>query len=158
MKEGQLRAVVCSTSLEMGIDIGYIDLVIMVSAPKGVSRALQRLGRSGHAIGETSRAVLVASNINDLVECAVTARMVDARKLENVRIPFDAADVLAQHVVGFAVNGTWTEDEIFRTVRLAYPYRNLVPREIRDGVALSRGGRLLARGRSTRRCSERSRG
>ena len=78
LKQGLLKAVVCSTSLEMGIDIGFIDLVIMVSAPKGVSRALQRLGRSGHGIGETSRAVLVASNINDLVECAVTARMMDA--------------------------------------------------------------------------------
>jgi ATP-dependent Lhr-like helicase len=125
LKQGDLRAVVCSTSLEMGIDIGFIDLVIMVSAPKGVSRALQRLGRSGHAVDQTSRAVLVASNINDLVECAVTAKMIDARSLESVLIPVNASDVLAQHIVGFAVTGNWTEDEIFRTVRLAYPYRDL---------------------------------
>ena len=125
LKQGELRAVVCSTSLEMGIDIGSIDLVIMISAPKGVSRALQRLGRSGHALDQTSRAVLVAANINDLVECAVTAKMIESRSLEPVRIPVNAADVLAQHIVGFAVNGTWTEEEIFRTVRLAYPYREL---------------------------------
>jgi ATP-dependent Lhr-like helicase len=140
LKQGKLRAVVCSTSLEMGIDIGYIDLVIMVSAPKGVSRALQRLGRSGHAIDQTSRAVLVAANINDLVECAVTARMMDARSLEQVRIPVDAADVLAQHIVGFAVNGTWTEDEIFRTVRLAYPYRELSREKLEQVLRYLEGG------------------
>jgi len=71
LKRGELRAVVCSTSLEMGIDIGSIDTVVMVSAPKGVSRALQRIGRSGHSMGETSHGVLVASNINDLADSSV---------------------------------------------------------------------------------------
>jgi ATP-dependent Lhr-like helicase len=125
LKQGKLCAVVCSTSLEMGIDIGYIDLVVMISAPKGVARALQRIGRSGHGPTETSRAVLVASNINDLVECAVTAKMVDARRLEQVRIPGDSADVLAQHIVGLVASGDWTEDEIFELIRRAYPYRTL---------------------------------
>jgi ATP-dependent Lhr-like helicase len=144
LKQGDLRAVVCSTSLEMGIDIGYIDLVVMISAPKGVSRALQRIGRSGHGPTETSRAVLVASNINDLVECAVTARMVDARRLEQVRIPGDSADVLAQHIVGMVASGDWTEDEVFDLVRRAYPYRNLA-REKFDGVLryLEGGGASL---------------
>ena len=144
LKQGKLRAVVCSTSLEMGIDIGYIDLVIMVSAPKGVSRALQRLGRSGHAIDQTSRAVLVASNINDLVECAVTARMIESRSLELVRIPVDAADVLAQHLVGLAVSGEWTEDEAYALVRRSYPYARLT-REKFDGVLryLEGGGTSL---------------
>jgi ATP-dependent Lhr-like helicase len=133
LKLGELRAVVCSTSLEMGIDIGFIDLVVMVSAPKGVARALQRLGRSGHALNQTSRAILVASNINDLVECSVTARMMDQRRLETVRIPVNAADVLAQHVVGLAVSGHWTEEEIFALVRRSYPYHQLT-REKFDGV------------------------
>jgi ATP-dependent Lhr-like helicase len=146
LKQGKLRAVVCSTSLEMGIDIGFIDLVVMISAPKGVSRALQRLGRSGHALNETSRGVLVASNINDLVECAVTAKMVDARRLEAVRIPSNAADVLAQHIVGLVVSGDWTEDEIFALVRRAYPYRELA-REKFDVVLryLEGGGVSLER-------------
>ena len=69
--------------------------------------------------------MLVASNINDLVECAVTARMVEARRLETVRIPVDAADVLAQHVVGIVASGDWSEDEIFDLLRRSYPYRNL---------------------------------
>jgi ATP-dependent Lhr-like helicase len=125
LKQGKLRAVVCSTSLEMGIDIGFIDLVVMISAPKGVSRALQRLGRSGHGVNETSRGVLVASNINDLVECAATAKMIDARKLDPVKIPANATDVLAQHVVGLAASGDWSEDEVFALVRRAYPYRDL---------------------------------
>ena len=144
LKQGKLRAVVCSTSLEMGIDIGFIDLVVMISAPKGVSRALQRLGRSGHALNETSRAVLVASNINDLVECAATAKMMEARSLELVRIPGDAADVLAQHVVGMAASGDWTEDEVFALVRRSYPYRNMA-REKFDGVLryLEGGGASL---------------
>jgi ATP-dependent Lhr-like helicase len=128
LKQGKLRAVVCSTSLEMGIDIGFIDLVVMISAPKGVSRALQRLGRSGHAVNQVSRAVMVASNINDLMECAVTAKMMDARSLEPVRIPHDAADVLAQHIVGMAASGDWTEDEMFELFRGSYSYRDL-PRE-----------------------------
>ncbi len=144
LKQGRLRAVVCSTSLEMGIDIGFIDLVVMISAPKGVSRALQRIGRSGHGPTEISRAVLVASNINDLVECAVTARMVDARRLEQVRIPGDSADVLAQHIVGMVASGDWTEDKIFELIRRAYPYRNLA-REKFDGVLryLEGGGASL---------------
>ncbi len=125
LKEGKLRAVVCSTSLEMGIDIGSIGLVVMISAPKGVARALQRLGRSGHAPGQMSRAIVVASNINDLVECCVTARMMEARQLEPVRIPANAADVLAQHIVGMAVSDEWTEDEMFELIRRAYPYRHL---------------------------------
>ncbi len=140
LKQGELRAVVCSTSLEMGIDIGSIDLVVMIAAPKGVARALQRLGRSGHALDQTSRAVLVASNINDLVECAVTARMIDARRLETVRIPVNAADVLAQHIVGFAVNGGWTEDAIFDTVRRAYPYRDLSREKFEQVLRYLEGG------------------
>jgi ATP-dependent helicase Lhr and Lhr-like helicase len=144
LKQGKLRAVVCSTSLEMGIDIGFIDLVVMISAPKGVARAMQRIGRSGHAINEPSRAVLVAANINDLVECAVTARMIEAHRLEPVRIPANAADVLAQHIVGLAISGDRTEQEIFDLVRRAYPYRTL-SREKFDSVVhyLEGGGTSL---------------
>jgi ATP-dependent Lhr-like helicase len=140
LKEGKLRAVVCSTSLEMGIDIGFIDLVVMISAPKGVSRALQRLGRSGHGVNQTSRAVLVAANINDLVECTVTARMMDARRLESVRIPANAADVLAQHIVGCAVSGHWTENEIFELVRRSHPYRDLSREKFEEILRYLEGG------------------
>jgi ATP-dependent Lhr-like helicase len=129
LKRGELRAVVCSTSLEMGIDIGSIDTVVMVSAPKGVSRALQRIGRSGHSMGETSHGVLVASNINDLAECAVTARMMERRELEPVKINQSPLDVLAQTLVGLAIFESVTPDEAFALVRRSYPYRDLARAE-----------------------------
>lgn len=146
LKRGELRAVVCSTSLEMGIDIGSIDTVIMISAPKGVSRALQRIGRSGHSMGETSHGVLVASNINDLAECAVTARMMERRELEPVKIHDDPADVLAQTLVGLAVFESVTPDEAFALVRRSYPYRAL-SRAAFDRVVhyLAGGGASLER-------------
>jgi ATP-dependent Lhr-like helicase len=125
LKRGELRAVVCSTSLEMGIDIGSIDTVVMVSAPKGVSRALQRIGRSGHSMGETSHGILVASNINDLAECAVTAKMMDRRALEPVKIHVNPLDVLAQTLVGLAVFASTTPDEAFALVRRSFPFRTL---------------------------------
>ena len=125
LKRGELRAVVCSTSLEMGIDIGSIDLVVMVSAPKGVARALQRIGRSGHSMGRTSHGVLVASNINDLAECAVTALMMTRRELEPVKIPENPRDVLAQTLVGLAVFESVTPDEALALLHRSYPFRNL---------------------------------
>jgi ATP-dependent helicase Lhr and Lhr-like helicase len=140
LKQGKLRAVVCSTSLEMGIDIGFVDLVVMISAPKGVSRATQRIGRSGHALNQTSRAILVASNINDLVECAVTARMIEAQRLEPVRIPANAADVLAQHVVGLAIPGDRSEQEIFDLIVRAYPYRDLSREKFESVLRYLQGG------------------
>jgi len=125
LKRGELRAVVCSATLELGIDIGSIDLVVMISAPKGVARALQRIGRSGHSIDRTSRGLLVATNINDLVECGVTARLADRRELEPVRIPEDNRDVLAQHLVGMALGGGFTPDSAFALICRAWSYRGL---------------------------------
>jgi ATP-dependent helicase Lhr and Lhr-like helicase len=146
LKRGELRAVVCSTSLELGIDIGSIDLVVMVSAPKGVSRALQRIGRSGHSMGRTSHGILVASNINDLAECAVTAKMMEQRALEPVKIHQDPLDVLAQTLVGLAVFASSTPDEAFALVRRSYPFRAL-PRTQFDRVLryLEGGGVSLER-------------
>lgn len=146
LKRGELRAVVCSTSLEMGIDIGSIDLVVMVSAPKGVSRALQRLGRSGHSLGETSHGLLVASNINDLAECIATARLMDRRQLDPVRLPAAPLDVLAQQLVGLALAGPVAADEAFALVRRSQPFAAL-SRESFDRVLryLEGGGAALER-------------
>ncbi len=146
LKRGELRAVVCSTSLEMGIDIGSIDTVVMVSAPKGVARALQRIGRSGHSMGESSHGVLVASNINDLAECAVTARMMERRALEAVKIHANPLDVLAQTLVSLAVFESVTSDEAYEFVRRTYPFREL-PRADFDRVLryLRGGGASLER-------------
>ena len=146
LKNGELRAVVCSTSLEMGVDIGAIDLVVMISAPKGVSRTLQRIGRSGHAIDKTSHGILVATNIIDLVECAVTARLAREGQLDPVRVPENAADVLAQHIVGLALEEPGIAAEtVWNVVRGAWPYRHLTRGEFDRIVEyLEGGGRSLA--------------
>ncbi|MDX2187297.1 MAG: DEAD/DEAH box helicase [Opitutaceae bacterium] len=144
LKRGELRAVVCSTSLELGIDIGAIDTVVMISAPKGIARALQRVGRSGHSLTETSHGVLVASNVNDLVECAVTVKLMATGRLERVRFNENPLDVLAQQLVGMATDGTFTTDEAFALVRRARPFATLT-RDVFDEVLayLAGGGRAL---------------
>src|ERR1700719_3194493 len=125
LKNGELRAVVCSTSLELGIDIGAVDLVVMVATPKGVSRAIQRIGRSGHSMNRTSHGVLVATNVGDLVEATVTAKLVRERALDPIRVPDKPYDVVAQHLVGLAALHPIGIDDAFALVRRAYPFRDL---------------------------------
>jgi ATP-dependent Lhr-like helicase len=140
LKNGELRAVVCSTSLEMGIDIGAVDLVVMVATPKGVSRAIQRIGRSGHSLNRSSHGVLVATNINDLVEATVTARLVRERALDPIRIQEKPYDVVAQHIVGLAALAPITADETFALVRRAYPFRELSREEFDRILQYLEGG------------------
>lgn len=144
LKDGKLRSVVCSTSLELGIDIGHIDTVIMVSTPKGVSRALQRVGRSGHSIHQSSHGVLVATNINDLIECIVCARLTHEGRLDPVTILGTAHDVVIQHIVGMAMDGGVTANEAFAVITSAFPLRHL-PRATFDRLLryLEGGGRSL---------------
>ncbi len=125
LKRGELRCVVCSTSLELGLDIGTIDLVVMLSTPKGVSKALQRTGRAGHSLAEVSRGLLMATNVNDLVECAATARLARRGHLDGVRIPEAPLDVLAQHLMSLGCLGEVDCGAAFELVRRAWPYRNL---------------------------------
>ncbi|MHC1762961.1 MAG: DEAD/DEAH box helicase [Verrucomicrobiia bacterium] len=140
LKRGELRAVVCSTSLELGIDIGSIDVVVMLSTPKGVSRALQRTGRSGHNIHAVSRGLLMATNMNDLVECCATAVLARTRHLDAIRIPEAPLDILAQHLASMGCTRRWTRAEAFALVRRAYPYRNLGLAEFNDVLDYLAGG------------------
>jgi ATP-dependent helicase Lhr and Lhr-like helicase len=140
LKNGELRAVVCSTSLEMGIDIGAVDLVVMVATPKGVSRAIQRIGRSGHSLDRNSHGVLVATNINDLVEAIVTAKLVRARSLDPIRIQEKPYDVVAQHVVGLAATAPIKVSEAFALVRRAYPFHDLSRPEFNRILEYLEGG------------------
>jgi ATP-dependent helicase Lhr and Lhr-like helicase len=140
LKNGELRAVVCSTSLEMGIDIGAVDLVVMVATPKGVSRAIQRIGRSGHSLDRNSHGVLVATNINDLVEATVTAKLVRERALDPIKIQEKPYDVVAQHVVGLAAVTPIESDEAFALVRRAYPFRDLTRDEFDRILQYLEGG------------------
>lgn len=144
LKRGELRAVVCSTSLELGIDIGSIDLVVMLSTPKGVSKALQRTGRSGHSIHMVSRGLLMATNMNDLVECCATAVLARSRQLDPVRIPEAPLDVLAQHLASMGCVRRWGRTEAYELARRAYPYRNLTETEFNATLDyLAGGGRAL---------------
>ena len=146
LKNGELRAVVCSTSLELGIDIGAVDLVVMVATPKGVSRAIQRIGRSGHSLNKSSHGVLVATNINDLVEATATAHLVREGVLDPIKILEQPNDVLAQHLVGMAAFAPIGVEEAFTIVRRAFPFRTLERAEFDQVLEyLAGGGESLRR-------------
>jgi ATP-dependent Lhr-like helicase len=145
LKNGELRAVVCSTSLELGVDIGAVDMVVMVATPKGVSRAIQRIGRSGHSLKRTSHGILVATNVNDLVEATVTAKLVRDRALDPIRIAEKPFDVVAQQIVGIVSNGPASSEEVFRTITGAYPFRELTQEQFdRIIIYLEGGGASLS--------------
>jgi len=133
LKDGKLKAVVSSTSLELGIDIGSIDLVCQIGSPKAVAKALQRIGRSGHDYGKTSQGRLVVFDNDDLVECAVLCRAAHRKHIDRVSIPTNSLDVLAQTLVGMSLEKKWSFDEAFSLVRRAYCYKDL-PREQFDAV------------------------
>jgi ATP-dependent Lhr-like helicase len=125
LKEGELSVVVSSTSLELGIDIGYIDLVILVSSPKSVSRALQRVGRSGHQLHEKSKGRIIVVDRDDLVECALILKNALEGKIDEIHIPENCLDVLSQHIYGMAIEQRWNLDEALNLIRGSYPYREL---------------------------------
>lgn len=129
LKEGRLRVVVSSTSLELGIDIGYIDAVVLLSSPKSVTRLLQRVGRSGHNIHDVSRGYLVAVDRDDLVEISVLTHLARLRKLDNIHIPMKPLDILAQMLVGMSLEKKWRIDEAYKVVKRAYNYSRLTYEE-----------------------------
>jgi ATP-dependent Lhr-like helicase len=125
LKRGQLRAVVCSTSLELGIDVGYIDLVVLLSSPRSTTRLLQRVGRSGHHIREVSKGYVIAVDRDDLVECAVLCKLAMEKKIDKIRIPKNPLDVLAQHLVGLALEDKWRIEDAYRLVKRTYSFHTL---------------------------------
>jgi ATP-dependent helicase Lhr and Lhr-like helicase len=125
LRDGKLKAVVCSTSLELGIDIGFIDLVICLGSPKSVARALQRIGRSGHKLHEKTKGRIIVLNRDDLVECAVLLKESIERKIDRIHIPQNCLDVLAQQMQGMSLEQTWDEREMYDTIKKSYCYQNL---------------------------------
>jgi len=129
LKRGLLKAVVATSSLELGIDMGAVDLVIQVEAPPSVASGLQRIGRAGHQVGEVSRGVLVPKHRTDLIGCAVSVRRMLAGQIETMRVPANPLDVLAQHTVAAAALEPLDADRWFDTVRRAAPFATL-PRSL----------------------------
>jgi ATP-dependent Lhr-like helicase len=125
LRDGKLKVVVCSTSLELGIDIGYIDLVILLGSPKAVSRAMQRIGRAGHQLHETARGKFIVNDFDDLVESAIILKNSKEKIIDEVYIPENCLDVLAQHIFGMAIYKTWKLDEMYNLIKKSYCYRNL---------------------------------
>lgn len=125
LKQGKLKAVVSSTSLELGIDIGYIDVVVLLSSPKSVSRLLQRIGRAGHHIKEVSKGRVIVVDRDDLVECTVLVKAAYEKKIDRVRIPKNPLDVLTQHIVGMSLEKKWDIHEAYRVIRRSYTFHTL---------------------------------
>ncbi len=145
MAEGKLRAVIATSSLDLGIDWGGVDQVLQVGAPKGVSRLLQRLGRANHRLDEASRAILVPANRFEVLECEAAMAGVAVNDLDGDPPGPGGLDVLAQHVLGMACAGGFLPDELYAEVRTAAPYAALSRTDFDDVVRfVEDGGYALA--------------
>ncbi|SOX52481.1 ATP-dependent helicase, partial [Mycobacterium ahvazicum] len=129
LKRGLLKAVVATSSLELGIDMGAVDLVIQVEAPPSVASGLQRIGRAGHQVGEVSRGVLFPKHRTDLISCAVSVQRMLAGQIESMRVPANPLDILAQQTVAAAALEPLNADRWFDTVRRSAPFSTL-PRSV----------------------------
>jgi ATP-dependent Lhr-like helicase len=133
LKEGQIRVLVATASLELGIDVGTVDLAVQINSPRSIAVALQRVGRSGHWRGAVPKGRFFASTRDDLLECAALTRAIQLGDLDRLIIPESPLDVLAQQIVAACSAEEWGEEEMFALVRRAYPYRNL-PRGVFDSI------------------------
>ena len=140
LKAGQIRGLVATSSLELGIDMGAIDLVIQIEAPPSVASGMQRIGRSGHTIDQPSRGVIVPKYRGDLVACAAVTRAMHEAQIESIRYPRNPLDVLAQQIVAMVAMEPWDVDGLFHAVRGAAPFAEL-SRSIFDGVLDMLSGR-----------------
>ena len=125
LKAGRLPAVVATSSLELGIDMGAVDLVIQVESPPSVASGLQRVGRAGHNVGDVSRGVIFPKYAGDLIQASVVAERMQERAIEELRIPRNPLDVLAQQIVAMAALDDWAVDELEAVVRRAAPFSGL---------------------------------
>jgi len=145
LKEGKLKALVATASLELGIDIGAVDLVCQIGSTRSIATLLQRVGRSGHHLAAVPKGRLFPLSRDELIECAALVRAAHERQLDRLIIPAHPLDILAQQIVATVACEEWQEDALFETVRGAYPYRD-VSRKDFDAVV-----QMLAEGFTTRR-------
>jgi ATP-dependent Lhr-like helicase len=139
LKQGELSAVVATASLELGIDMGAVDLVCQVESPGSVARGLQRVGRAGHVVHGTSRGRLIGKTPSDLLESAALCRAMLEGRIEHLRVPRGCLDVLAQQVIACVAVEPWDVPSLFDLVRRAYPYRDLTPEAFESVLRLVSG-------------------
>ncbi|MFT4310786.1 MAG: ATP-dependent helicase [Candidatus Woesearchaeota archaeon] len=125
LRDGKLKCVVCSTSLELGIDIGYIDLVILLGSPKSTARLLQRVGRSGHQLHAVTKGKIIVQDRDDLFECAVMLKEAIEGHIDTIHIPTLCFDVLIQHILGMALQQTWDIQTAYNLITQSYCYEHL---------------------------------
>jgi ATP-dependent Lhr-like helicase len=142
LKEGQLKAVVCTSSLDLGVDFLPVERVLQIGSAKGVARLMQRAGRSGHAPGRVSRVTLVPTHSLELIEAAAAQDAVAAQRIEPRKSPHKPLDVLVQHLVSMALGGGFVPDELYEEVRGAWAYRDLTEADWTWALAFVRHGGL----------------
>src|SRR5271155_158534 len=146
LKAGEIRALVATASLELGIDIGSVDLVCQIGSPRSISVALQRIGRAGHWRGAVPKGRIFATTRDDLLECAALVRAIRQGDLDRIAVPEAPLDILAQQIVAMCAAEDWNEEELFQSVRRAYPYRNLSRADFDEIVEMLSEGIASARG------------
>lgn len=134
MARGQLDCVVATSSLDLGIDWAEVDLVVQIGAPKGVSRLLQRIGRSNHRLNEPSRAVLVPTNRFEFLECEAACAAIADKELDGAPIKRGSMDVLIQHIFGCACSGPFSVDDLYNEIKTAWPYLMLSRKDFDDAI------------------------
>src|SRR5713101_2293511 len=147
LKAGEIRALVATASLELGIDIGSVDLVCQIGSPRSISVGLQRIGRAGHWRGAVPKGRIFATTRDDLLECAALVRAIRQGDLDRIAVPEAPLDILAQQIVAMCAAEDWQEEELFQAVRRAYPYRDLARLDFEEIVAMLSEGIASARGR-----------
>src|SRR5205809_3805055 len=145
LKEGKLKALVATASLELGIDIGTVDLVCQIGSTRSIATLLQRVGRAGHHLQAIPKGRLFPLSRDELIECAALVRATAERRLDRLVIPDHPLDILAQQIVAAAAGDEWDEVALYELVRGAYPYRDLTRKDFDDVV------QMLAEGFTTRR-------
>ena len=147
LKAGEIRLLVATASLELGIDIGSIDLVCQVNSPRAIAAAMQRVGRAGHWRGAIPKGRLFATTRDDLMESAALVRAMRSGELDQLEIPDKPLDVLMQQIVAACAAEPWEEDALFEVVRRAHPYRDLTREEFDELLCLLSEGIESSRGR-----------
>ena len=147
LKSGEIRALVATASLELGIDIGTVDLVCQIGSPRSIAVALQRIGRAGHWRGAVPKGRLFATTRDELIECAALVRAINRLELDRIMIPECPLDILAQQIVAACAAEDWLEDDLFALVRRAYPYRNLARKDFDEIIEMLSNGIAARRGR-----------